>query len=114
MAHSFSRESIPEAFTTTPTKRPNPALASAMVVFLASGWLRCVFAPDPNLHPQTMTNPQESRSFRLIAAPKTHIGVVLAIAFAALLTVHFSDRSRPETTSNLTAMQTVQQPAVLK
>lgn len=61
-----------------------------------------------------MTNPQESRSFRLIGCTETHIGVVLAIAFAALLTVHFTDRSRPETTRNLTAMQTVQQPAVLK
>lgn len=61
-----------------------------------------------------MTHPQESRSFRLIGCTETHIGIGLAIAFAALLTIHFTDHSRPETTRTLTAMQTVQQSAILK
>lgn len=61
-----------------------------------------------------MTSSPDSRSFRLIGCTETHIGIGLAIVFAALLTIHFTDRSRPETTRNLTAMQTVQQSAGLK
>lgn len=114
MAHSSSRESIPQGIH-IPHQAPETRalLRHGCVPRLRLG---CVASTrlTPILHPQTMTNPQDSRSFRLIGCTETHIGIALAIAFAALLTIHFTDRSRPETTRSLTAMQTVQQPAVLK